>query len=340
MFEKLLAYAWRVLLIGLVFNISTTQAANLKVPVGVSPVTSSIGIFIANEKGYFREAGIDVVLNPFKASGAKMVPYLANGQLLIAGGNINAGVYNAITQDIPIKIVADKGTVSKGHGYLALIVRKDHISSGRYKTFKDLKGMKLAVTAKGVSQEIVIERYLEKGGLGMSDIRLVTLGYSDMNIALANKSIDATIQIEPYVAAAVKKGFAVRVAGDDEVYPDQQSAVIFMSPEFIRKYPKQAQGFVTAYVKGLRDYNRALDSGNRQEIISILGKYTSIKESKYYASMVPVGLNRDGYVNLDSLREDAQWFYNKGYIRNLPNFDKIVDMSYVENAKQALGDSR
>ena len=321
--------------------IHSSLAAMLKVPVGISPVMSSLGIFIAEEKGYFKEQGIDVIINPFKASGAKMVPYLANGQLLVAGGNINAGMYNAITQDIPIKIVADKGTVSKGHGYLALIVRKDHIASGRYKSFKDLKGMKLAVTAKGVSQEIVLERYLEKGGLGLSDIRLVTLAYSDMNIALANKSIDATIQIEPYVAEAVSKGFAVRVAGDDEIYPDQQSAVIFLSPEFIRKHPEKVQGFITAYVKGLRDYNRAFEKNiGRAEVLKILAKYTHVKHQKIHDKVVPVGLSPDGAINMDSLRQDAQWFYDKGYIHELPNLDKIVDMSYVENARKILGPYR
>jgi len=316
-------------------------AANLKVPIGISPTLSSAGVFVAKEKGYFREQGIDAVINPFKASGAKMVPYLANGQLLVAGGNINAGMYNAITQDIPIKIVADKGTVSKGHGYLALLVRKDHIKSGRYKSYSDLKGMRMAVTAKGVSQEIVTERYLEKGGLGLSDIRLVTLGYSDMNIALANKSIDATIQIEPFVAAAVAKGYAKRVAGDDEVYPDQQSSVIFMSPEFIRKHPAKAQGFVTAYVKGVRDYDRAMNKNiDRPGMIRILKKYIHVKNAKVFSKVVPVGLNPDGLVNMDSLRADAQWFYDKGYIRELPNLDKIVDMSYAEKAKKILGEYR
>lgn len=341
MFGKTLVCVRLVTVVVFLTQVQILSAADLKVPVGVSPAMSSIGIFIAKEKGYFREQGINVIINPFKASGAKMVPYLATGQLLVAGGNINAGMYNAITQDIPIKIVADKGTVSKGHGYLALIVRKDHVSSGRYKSFKDLKGMKMAVTAKGVSQEIVTERFLEKGDLGLSDIRLVTLAYSDMNLALANKSIDATIQIEPFVASAVAEGFAVRVAGDDEVYPDQQSAVIFMSPEFIRKYPKKAQGFVTAYIKGLRDYNRALGKGgNLDKVINIFAKYNKIKDKKVYAKAVPVGLHPDGLVNIESLRQDAQWFYDKGYVRELPNLDKIVDMSYVENAKKILGEFR
>lgn len=328
------------LVLVLTFFISTqAQAASLlEVPIGISPVMSSVGIFIAEEKGYFREEGIKAVINPFKASGAKMVPFLATGQLFVGGGNINAGMYNAISQDIPIRIISDKGTVSPGHGYLALIVRKDLVDSGRYKSFKDLKGMTMAVTAKGVSQEIVTEKYLKSVGLSLKDIKLVKLGYSDMNIAMANKSIDATVQIEPFVSAAVENDLAVRVAGDDEIYPNQQSAVIFISPVFLEKHRDKALGFMKAYIKGLRVYNDAFEKNKgRDEVISILTKYTRIKDKKVYEKVVPVGLNPDGYVNIKGLKDDAKWFYEKGYTKQLADMDKIVDLSLAKEAVKILG---
>lgn len=318
------------------FDAAATEL--LKVPVGISPVMSSAAMFIAKERGYFAEEGIDVDINPFKASGAKMVPFLATGQLFVAGGNVNAGMYNAIAQDIPIKIVSDKGTVTPGHGYLALIVRKDHVDSGRYRSFKDLKGMTLAVTSKGVSQQIVIEKYLHEAGLTANDIKLVTLAYSDMNIALANKSIDATVQIEPFVAVAVKNNFAVRVAGDDEIYPNQQSAVIYYSPVFMQQHPKQAQGFMNAYVRGLRDYNDAFEKGQgKQAIIKILTKSTRIKDASVYQAVTPVGLSPNGLVNVQSLKDDAQWYFKQGYLKAMPDIDTIVDLSYAHNAVKKLG---
>ncbi|WP_455220933.1 ABC transporter substrate-binding protein [Kaarinaea lacus] len=327
-------------LTSLLLSVSQVTVAKdiLDVPVGISPVMSSAAMFIAKEKGYFKDQGLNVIINPFKASGAKMVPFLATGQLFVGGGNINAGMYNAIANDIPIKIVSDKGTVSPGHGYLALIVRKDHVDSGRYKSFKDLKGMRMAVTAKGVSQQIVTEMYLKKVGLSLGDIDLKFLAYSDINIALANKSLDASVQIEPLVAAAVDKGIAVRVAGDDEIYPHQQSAAIFYSPVFMEKYPEQAKGFMVAYIKGLRDYNDAFEKNKgKDEIINILTKHTRIKDAAIYNKVVPVGLSPDGMVNILSLKQDAQWYQEKGYVKALPNIDNIVDLSYAKHAVKVLG---
>ena len=309
-----------------------------EVPVGISPVMSSSAMFIAKARGYFKEQGLKVIINPFKASGAKMVPFLATGQLMVGGGNISAGMYNAIQHDIPIRIVSDKGTVSPNHGYLALIVRKDHVDSGRYKSFADLKGFTMAVTAKGVSQEIATERFLKKAGLSLDDIKLTKLGYSDINIALANKSIDASIQIEPFVAAAVDNDIAVRVAGDDEVYPNQQSAAIMYSPVFIEKHPEQAKAFMVAYVKGLRDYNDAFEKGKgKEEIITILTKNTKIRDRKIYTSVVPVGLSPDGMVNVESLKNDSTWYFKRGYIKKQPDIDTIVDLSFAKHAVKVLG---
>lgn len=309
-----------------------------KVTIGVSPVMSSAAVFIAVEKGYFAEQGIEPVLEPFKASGAKMVPFLATGDLDVGGGNVNAGLYNAIASDIPVKIVADKGTVTPNHGYLALLVRKDLVESGRYKSYKDLKGMTMAVTAKGVSQEIVTDRYLKGAGLSLADINLVTLAYQDMNIAFANKSLDATVQIEPFVAAAVQEGLAMRIEGNDVIYPNQQSAVMIYAPSFIEKRPAVAKGFMVAYVKAMRDYNDAFEKGKgKDEIIAILAKHNAVTDKSVLDQVVPVGLHPDGDLNVQSLKDDAKWFLDRGYLKVMPNMDAIVDRSYVEHAKKVLG---
>lgn len=325
------------LLLLLLCNSASHAAELTKVSIGASPAMSTLGIFIAKEKGYFAEQGIDAEITPFKASTGQMVPLLASGQMLVGAGNVTAGLYSAILNGIPIKIVADKGQVSPGHGYLALIVRKEHVDSGRYKDFASLKGMTMAITATGVSQEIVTERYLKKAGLALSDITLVTLGYADMNIALANGALDATIQIEPYVAAAVEKGFAVRVSGNDELYPNQQSAVIMYSPVFIEKYPFLARYFMNAYVRALRDYNDAFEHGKgKKEMLEILAKYAG-GDAATYTNVVPVGLDPNGRVNLRSLKDDARWFFEHGYLKKRPDLDLIVDFGFVEQAFGVLG---
>jgi NitT/TauT family transport system substrate-binding protein len=127
------------------------------------------------------------------------------------------------------------------------------------------------------------------------------------------------------------------MAGSDEVYPDQQSAAVFYSPLFIEQHPEEAQGFMNAYVRGLRDYNDAFEKGiNKDEIIAILAKHTKA-DPKVFQSAVPVGLHPDGMVNVQSLRDDARWYRKHGYLEQEPDIDAIVDMSFATKAAEKLG---
>src|SRR5205085_10163193 len=103
------------------------------VKMGDLPTLSSAGLYIAMDKGFFQAKGITVDVEPF-ASGAKMIPALATGQLDVATGSPSAGLYNAIASGMEFKIVADKGQVRPGASFVPLTVRKDLVDSGKVKT--------------------------------------------------------------------------------------------------------------------------------------------------------------------------------------------------------------
>src|ERR1700740_2045747 len=137
--------------------------------VGLADASSDVVFFIADQKGYFRAEGIDAKFVPFD-SGAKMVAPLGAGQLEVAGGSPSAGLYNAVTRGIGIKIVADKGSTPPGYGYQPLLVRADLVKSGRYKTLADLKGMKIAGSATGSASTSTMNEALKKAGLKPNDV--------------------------------------------------------------------------------------------------------------------------------------------------------------------------
>lgn len=313
-------------------------AALQKVTIGVSPVLSSSGVFIAMERGYFAAEGIEADTETFASSGAELLPSLVKGDLMVGGGNINAGLYNAFNDGHGLRIVADKGTVKEGCGYLALIAAKERVPDGDPTKFKLKKGYKMATTAPGVSQEIVTERWAQHYGLELDDIELVHMPYSGFLTALSTGGIDAAVEIEPHVARAVAEGIAIRIAGDEVVYPDQQSAAMFFSEKFITETPELAQSWMNAYIRGLRDYNDAFVHGKDfDEVVQILTKWTKVKDPELYRSTVPVGLSPDGALIVDSLRADAEWLVAKEYVKQPVDIGAVVDTSWAEKAVQKLG---
>lgn len=313
------------------------EAYPVVIKVGASPVASSAGIYLAKERGYFKEQGLDVEITDFNNSGAPMTLLLSKGELDVGAGNITAGLFNAIADGQKFKIVADKGHLNPGKDYLSLLVKNEHIKSGRYKTLADLKGFKMGLTSlDGVSQEILTEKFLQKAGLSLKDIIFVKVSYAEMNLALKSGAIDATIQIEPFLTKAVIEGIATKVAKGSEAYPGQQSGAIFYSPHFIKKSPEAAKKFMLAYSKGISDYNNAfLNLYNRDEVITDLKKHIKIDDDHIWKTMAIVGLNPNGKLNVIELKNDIEW-YSKNYIKKAMNSSDIIDSSFTEFAAKKI----
>ena len=315
--------------------------AGRTVRVGNANSSSDVGFFIADKKGYFKQEGISVSFISFN-SAAKMVAPLGTGQLDVGGGAPSAGLYNAIARGIDIKIVADKGSSPPGYGYNPLLVRKDLVDSGRFKGYRDLKGLKVAVSAIGTSPAVMLNEALKKGGLTYSDVTVVALGFPQHVMALQNKAVDASITTEPSVTAALNSGAAVRFAGNDEFYPNHQVAVVLYGGVFIKDNPETAKKFMRAYLRGVRDYNDALKGAKLagpkgDEIAAILSEYTAVKDPNVYKSIVAQGTNPDGKVNEESLKKDFQFYKEQGLIEGNVNVAQALDNSFVEAALKHLG---
>src|SRR5262249_61018321 len=99
------------------------------------------------------------------------------------------------------------------------------LGSGRYKSAKDLKGMKVAVAAPGSGSSTSIDRYLSTVGLTIADVDLTYLGFPQMVPALEKRAVDAAFVVEPLRSAAEASGAAGSIVSGDQMFPHPQIAV-------------------------------------------------------------------------------------------------------------------
>ncbi|HLH25216.1 MAG TPA: ABC transporter substrate-binding protein [Chloroflexota bacterium] len=312
-------------------------APPVAVRIGVLSSLSDAGIYVAAARGYFRDEGLDASLEPFGATPEMTAP-LAAGQLDVGAGAPTPSLFNAISRDIPVKLVADKGLNSRGHGFNALVVRKDLIDSGRVQTLADLRGLKVASPSANSPMELQIESGLRAFGLDLSALDVVNMPFPDMITALANGSVDAAALIEPFVTTAVSRSVGVRFKGADELYPDQQIAGILYAPSFYQHQPEAARRWMVAYLRGVRDVVAAFDHGrDKAAIVQILSERTTVKDPALYDRMVPPGLDPDGYLNLASIAADQDWYERHGLVAERQPLADFVDYQYLDYAHQRLG---
>jgi NitT/TauT family transport system substrate-binding protein len=314
-------------------------AAQAAVRVGMIGTISDSGALIGLEKGYYQEEGIDVSVERFDTGPAMIAP-LAAGQIEVASPTADPSTFNAAARGIPLRIVADKGSMPPGFGFNAVLVRKDLADSGAIRDWADLRGRRVAYLANGTTPQIDLALALERSGLSQSDVTTLTMPFPDMNVALSNGALDVAFSIEPFVAIAVTQGIATRWKGLDELYPGQQVAVLTYGPRFVADNPDVARRFMVGYLRAVRYYNDAFvnnDPVARAQAIGILTQHTAMRDPALYDRIVYPYLNPNGYVNVDSIKSDFEWFRRDGQIQGSVDVDTVIDHSFVDYALGRLG---
>ena len=312
----------------------------VKVSIGLLASSSDGGIFLANDRGYFKQEGIDLDIQRFQTL-VDMVAPLSTGQLQIAAGGLAASLYNAANRELGMRIVADKGqTPSPEWDFSALIIRKDLIDSGRVKDYSDLKGLTLVTSGRGNSPEVSLATALKKGGLTLKDVNYSQMGFPDMVTALSTRGIDGGIVIEPFKSRIVSEGSGVVFKSNLDIFDgkNQEIAVIVYGEDFA-KNKEVAQHWMNAYIRGLRDYNDAFGPKKQgyQEAVKTLVENTTVKDPKVYDQMAPAGLDPDGKLDVQSMQNDLNYYLESGQVQSQVDLGKLIDTSFQEAAVKALG---
>jgi NitT/TauT family transport system substrate-binding protein len=302
---------------------------------------SDAAFFIADKKGYFREAGVNVNWTTFPQSQAMVAP-LAAGQLDAMGASVSAGICNAMGRDVQLKIVGDRGVDYAPYGGLQLILRADLVKSGRYKELRDLKGLNVAEPGKGSQNLPILVRFLQKAKLGYNDVGHLFMPFPDQVAGLRNGSVDASVLIEPYATLAVKEGSGQRIAYDYEAYPNHQISALMFSQDFVQKRTATAHKFFLGYLRGLRYYHDALRGGRlagptSADVIAILQENIKLPDPTLWHAVSPSAVQTDGRADVASLTYDYDVYNDVGLISSAIKIADAIDFTFADAANRQLG---
>jgi NitT/TauT family transport system substrate-binding protein len=301
------------------------------------PSIPSAPRYVAIERGYFREEGIELEMVPSTTS-AQTLPSLAAGQIDIGVGGATSGLFNAIAQGIPVRMVLDMWTAYRDDKGGGLIVRKDLLDSGQVRDFRDLLGLRVAIASRGHQTEYVLDSGLAQAGLSVADVETTELSYPDMTVALGNRNVDAAVTIEPYASQAVMQGLAGRFKTWPELVLNDNPATIMFSESLAEGRADVARRFAKAYVRGLRDYNEARTKGKDREAVSaIILKHVEFLDRAQLDQIPWPAMNPDGRVNAEGIAAAQNWFFDHGYVQTKVDIGKAADNQFADYAVAQLG---
>jgi NitT/TauT family transport system substrate-binding protein len=312
-----------------------------QVSIGNTGNTADAPLYIAYEKGYFREQGIDASFKYVQSAGDAIAP-LGAGQLDVSAGAISAGLFNAVARGVDVKIVADKGVHSGSpvNGFTSaviLVVPKADVA--KYRTLADIKGKTVALNSTGTGNEVMLDRGLQAIGLSNKDINIKPLGFPDMLPALTTHGVDLAVEIEPFVTQGQANGILEPWIKSEELYAGQEGGVLIFGTSLTKQHPDVADRFMIAYIKGVRDYYEAFGAKHKdqEQIAALIAKNSNVKDPALYAKMSWDPIDPNGYVNADPVAYDLDWYATHGYVQERPNLAQVIDNTFVDHALTVLG---
>src|SRR6201993_2061388 len=163
----------------------------LKAKVGVLRLQSSAPLFIAEDKGYFRDAGLDVELKFFDAAQPIAVA-TTSGDVEFGITAFTAGLYNLAGKGT-LKVIGGMSRETAGYPLIGYFASNNAYAAG-LKTPKDLAGKRIAGTQVGSSFHYSLGVLADKYGFKLADVKIVPLqSLSNAAAALKGETVDAAL---------------------------------------------------------------------------------------------------------------------------------------------------
>ncbi|HXN15989.1 MAG TPA: ABC transporter substrate-binding protein [Usitatibacter sp.] len=273
------------------------EKKNITIAVGGKSLFYYLPLSVAERKGYFKDEGLEVEIPDF-AGGAKALQALVGGSADMVSGAYEHTI-NMAAKKQPIKAVVLQAKYSS----IALLMAKD--KAARYKSARDLKGLKIGVTAPGSSTNMFVNNLLAKDGLKPTDVSIIGVGTGSGAVAAMEKGeIDAISNLDPVLTQLESTGKFTAVAdsrtekGMKDIYGgDYHASVIYITDEFVRKNPHTVQAVVNAMVRA----DRWIAKATPQQIIDLMPpEYKAGNPSLYKEALLKnmIGYSEDGQMSM------------------------------------------
>ena len=214
-----------------------------KIRVGYIGLTCEAPIFMAVEKGFFKEEGLDVTL--VKCDWANYKDVLALGGFDVTH-HLIMYFLKPIEQGLDVKFTAG---IHRG------CLRVQTATAGNIHSVEDLRGKRIGVPGMGTPPFIFASRVLGAHGIDASkEITWLVFPAGELGLALAKGAVDAIADSEP-IGSLLLAGGQVRNVVDqatDAPYKDEYCCAVLVNGKFLAKNPKAAAAATRALIKAAK----------------------------------------------------------------------------------------
>src|SRR6202162_3756424 len=290
----------------------------LKASSGVLRLSSSAPVFIAQDKGYFRDAGLDIDLKFFDAAQPIAVA-TTSGDIDFGITAFTAGLYNLAGKGT-LKVIGGMSREKAGYPLIGYFASNNAWAAG-LKAPKDLAGKRVAVTQVGSSFHYSLGLLADKYGLKLSEMKVLPLqSLSNAAAALKGETVDAALLPASTARKLIDDGGAKLLGWVGDETPWQLGAV-FASPKTLAHKPLVTT-LLAVLARADREYHdvllAAVANGNApindktKPLLEIIAKYTNLPVEQVVGNCAYIA--PDGKLDVKNVDNQIAWLQEQGFV--------------------------
>jgi NitT/TauT family transport system substrate-binding protein len=289
---------WWILLAGLALA-ATVQAQQIEkrdvhIAVGGKSALYYLPLVITERLNYFKDEGLNVRISDFPGGTRSLEAVVGGSADVVSGAYEHTINMQSRKQDFQAFVLMGAAPqISVG------IAAKN---AANYRSPKDLKGLKVGVSAPGSSTNMVINYLLAQGGLKPTDVAIIGVGQGATVIAALDQGrVDVLSQTDPAMTMLEKEGKIKIIAetrtpeGTQKLFGGPMPAASLYAPiEFVKKNPGTAQALTNATVRALM----WMQSASPQQILATVPEEYLLGNKAMYLfayNNVRTAYSKDGY---------------------------------------------
>jgi NitT/TauT family transport system substrate-binding protein len=306
----------------------------MKATIGVLRLSSSAPVFIAEDKGYFRDEGLNIELKFFDAAQPIAVA-TTSGDVDFGVTAFTAGLYNLAGKGT-LKVIGGMSREKAGYPLIGYFASPKAYEAG-LKSPKDLAGKRIAVTQVGSSFHYSLGLLADKYGFKLSDVKIVPLqSLSNASAALKGETVDAALLPVSTARKLMDDGGAKLLGWVGDETPWQLGAV-FASPKTLAN-----KALVTKVLAALdradREYHDVILASVRdgkapindktKPLLDIIAKYTNLPVEQVVGNCAYI--DPDGKLDVKNVDNQIKWLQEQGFVDKGFGADAIIDKEFVK----------
>jgi NitT/TauT family transport system substrate-binding protein len=306
----------------------------LKAKVGVLRLSSSAPVFIAQDKGYFKDAGLDVDLKFFDAAQPIAVA-TASGDIDFGVTAFTAGLYNLAGKGV-LKVIGGMSREKAGFPLIGYFASNNAYAAG-LKTPRDLAGKRIAVTQVGSSFHYSLGLLADKYGFKLSDLKVLPMqSLSNAAAALKGETVDAAL-LPVSTARKLMDDNGVKLLGWVGDETPWQLGAVFASPKTLankalvtkllgalQRADREYHDVILAQVK---DGNAPINEATKP-LLEIIAKYTNLPVEQVVGNCAYI--DPDGRLDVRNVANQIMWLQGQGFVDKGFDADAIIAKDFVK----------